>query len=247
MYPNSMVFQRKLSVIEVKHLYMSTFWNCVMEAMNLELNMSTRNLPQTERVNRELGNILRIYTGKNLRDWSKKLDTAEFAYNSTYNETIHMSPFEADTGSPPRKFSTFSEMQLRIHNDNALQEKWKSHVNNYKIRFQKLRKDKNITMTNSNVEFESGEWVILDRRVFGIPSKYAKLRPVYSGPYKVIRRFHEDESIKHTGRSAYEIDSATTLNKRKYNERSLRKYHFQESYEKETPDQNNNLDRGQRL
>ena len=49
---------------------------------------------QTEVVNRSLGNLLRCLVGENLRAWDFVLPNAEFAYNSSVNRTIGMSPFE---------------------------------------------------------------------------------------------------------------------------------------------------------
>ena len=49
---------------------------------------------QTEVVNRSLDNLLRCLVGENLWTWDLILPTVEFAYNSSVNRSIRMSPFE---------------------------------------------------------------------------------------------------------------------------------------------------------
>ncbi|RDY01598.1 hypothetical protein CR513_15058, partial [Mucuna pruriens] len=49
---------------------------------------------QTEMVNRILGQLLRCFVGKSLRDWEDLLPYVEFSYNRVVNSTTSHSPFE---------------------------------------------------------------------------------------------------------------------------------------------------------
>ena len=75
--------------------------------MGTKLEFSIAFHPQTDRqtevVNRSLGNLLRCLVGENLRTWDLVLPTAEFAYNSSINRTIGISPFEVMHGYQPRQ------------------------------------------------------------------------------------------------------------------------------------------------
>jgi hypothetical protein len=49
---------------------------------------------QTERVNRILEDMLRAYLMQYQGSWDKNLPRAEFSYNSSYQESLKMAPFE---------------------------------------------------------------------------------------------------------------------------------------------------------
>ncbi|KAA8906914.1 hypothetical protein TRICI_005033 [Trichomonascus ciferrii] len=221
--------------------FMSTFWQCLTESMGIRLNMSTRNRPQTdgqtERVNRELKRLLVLYTRHNVQNWDEYLDLAEIGYNSTHNESIGMSPYEADTGCPPRHLGTFSEMQLRRLNDDAVNFNLKmkaivKQVQDLTVEAQR-RQEFYYNRHQRDVDFEPGEYVLLDRRVYGIPRLYSKLFPLYGGPFKVVRKLHEDEAKKQYGENAYELDTGNLRPEaRRFNAQWMKKYHFQPHYKR---------------
>jgi hypothetical protein len=53
---------------------------------------------QTERVNQILEDMLRACVMEYLGSWDKNLSWAEFSYNSNYQESLKMAPFEALNG-----------------------------------------------------------------------------------------------------------------------------------------------------
>lgn len=224
--------------------FMSTFWSTLTESLGIRLNMSTRNRPQTdgqtERVNRELKKLLVLYSRHNVHTWADYLDLAEIGYNSTHNETIGMSPYEADTGCPPRHLGTFSEIQLRRLNQDAIDFRHKMQaiirqVQDLTVEAQR-RQEQYYNRHQRDVEFQPGEYVLLDRRVYGIPTEYSKLFPIYAGPFKVIRKLHEDAAKKQYGENAYEIDTGSLDNKsRLFNAQWFKKYHFQDHYTMKPP------------
>ena len=82
------------------------FWRHLMGVMGTKLSMSTAPHPQTdgqaEKANSIVERFLRAYTSDEQRDWAKHLPLAEFAYNASRQQSIEMSPFEADIGHIPR-------------------------------------------------------------------------------------------------------------------------------------------------
>ena len=56
---------------------------------------------QIEVTNRSLGNLLRSYVGKDLKQWDMILPQIEFTYNWFLDQSIGMSPFEVVYGVNP--------------------------------------------------------------------------------------------------------------------------------------------------
>ncbi|MCO5612466.1 hypothetical protein L7F22_066733 [Adiantum nelumboides] len=82
--------------------FTSHFWRATFESIGTQLCMSTTFHPQTdgetERVNRILEDMLRMYVNENQSNWNEYLPLVEFAYNSSYHTSIRMTPFEAMYG-----------------------------------------------------------------------------------------------------------------------------------------------------
>src|SRR5271169_6841721 len=57
---------------------------------------------QTERVNQELEQFLRIFVNERQDDWEELLPMAEFAYNNHVHSSTQATPFYIDTGRHPR-------------------------------------------------------------------------------------------------------------------------------------------------
>ena len=57
---------------------------------------------QTERVNQELEQYLRLYVNTRQDDWAEWLASFEFAYNNHQHSTTRQTPFELDNGQHPR-------------------------------------------------------------------------------------------------------------------------------------------------
>ena len=87
--------------------FMSYFWKTLWHLLETKLKFSsvyhTQTDGQTEVVNRSLGNLLRCLIGEHMGNWDLLLSRAEFAYNSSVNRSIGMSPFEVVHRYQPRK------------------------------------------------------------------------------------------------------------------------------------------------
>jgi len=57
---------------------------------------------QTERVNQEMEQFLRLFVNKCQDDWDKLLPLGEFAYNNHIHSLTQQTPFMVDTGRHPR-------------------------------------------------------------------------------------------------------------------------------------------------
>jgi len=84
---------------------LSHFWRTLWRKMGTKLQFSSASHPQTygqtEAVNRILGNLLRSFVGKNLKQWDLILAQVEFAYNNSTNQATKKCPFEVAYGTRP--------------------------------------------------------------------------------------------------------------------------------------------------
>jgi hypothetical protein len=85
--------------------FVGHFWRTLWRKLGTILQFSSAYHPQTdgqtEVVNRSLGNLLRSFVGKNIRQLDLLLAQAEFAYNRSTSQTTGCSPFEAVYGLNP--------------------------------------------------------------------------------------------------------------------------------------------------
>jgi hypothetical protein len=79
--------------------FTSNFWMGFLKRFGTNLYSSTTYHPQsdgqTERVNRIIEDMLRMYVMDKPSKWEDYLHLVEFAYNNGYQTSLKMSPFEA--------------------------------------------------------------------------------------------------------------------------------------------------------
>jgi len=76
------------------------------EMLGIKSKLSTAFHPQTDRqtekVNQELEQYLRMFIDHRQEQWPEWLGTAEFAYNNKTHSSTRTSPFKANYGQNPR-------------------------------------------------------------------------------------------------------------------------------------------------
>lgn len=187
--------------------FMSHFWRTLWRKLGTRLQFSTTAHPQTdgqtEVTNRTLGNLLRCYVGKNIRQWDLMLPQIEFAYNHSINQSTNCSPFEIvygqnlncplDLVALPTTRSFSGEASERADQIKKLHAQVRTHIMKQTDRY-----CKQANKHRKYIDFKEGDfvWVHLRKERFP-PGKYAKLKDRAAGPFKVLRRI---------GENAYEID-----------------------------------------
>jgi hypothetical protein len=89
----------KMIVSDRDPKFTSNFWKGLFKGFGMNLNFSTSYHPesdgQTERVNRVIEDMLRMYVMDKPSKWEDYLHSVEFTYNNGYQASLKMSPFEA--------------------------------------------------------------------------------------------------------------------------------------------------------
>ena len=86
--------------------FITAFMKELYRLLGIEAASSTAYHPQTdgqtEQVNQELEQYLRIFVGERQDDWYSLLPLAEFSYNNHVHSSTQQTPFLLDTGQHPR-------------------------------------------------------------------------------------------------------------------------------------------------
>ena len=95
----------------------SSFWKAFREALSTKIVFSSAYHPQTsgqvERVNQILENMLRACVVSFGIKWEECLPYAEFSYNSSYQASLQVAPFEVFYGRKCRTQLNWSEIGVR--------------------------------------------------------------------------------------------------------------------------------------
>jgi len=91
--------------------FTSQWWKELHRTLGAKLLMSTSFHPQTdrqtERMNKNIGQILRTSICSDQKDWIEKVDLTEFAINSSVSATSRYAPFELNGGYMPSMMKEF--------------------------------------------------------------------------------------------------------------------------------------------
>ncbi|KAL0551627.1 hypothetical protein IC582_010716 [Cucumis melo] len=177
--------------------FTSKFWKGLQTAMGTRLDFSTAFHPQTdgqtERLNQVLEDMLRACALEFPGSWDSHLHLMEFAYNSSYQATIGMAPFEALYGRccrSPVCWGEVGEQRLMgpelVQSTNKAIQKIRSRTHTAQSR-QKSYAD----VRRKDLEFEIGDKVFLKvapmKGVLRFERK-GKLSPRFVGPFEILER-----------------------------------------------------------
>ena len=145
---------------------------------------------QTERVNQELKQYLRVFIDHRQEQWPDWLETAEFAYNNKIHSATKVSLFKANYGQNPRirfeerrkgKYEAaerFIERIKRIQEEakavlSKVQEKMKRFIDRKQSKEEEYRVEDLVLLNTKDLK-----WQMKERRL-------EKLTEHFVGPYKV--------------------------------------------------------------
>jgi len=181
--------------------FMSHFWRTLWRKMGTRLQFSSASHPQTdgqtEVVNKSLGNLLRSFVGKHIRQWDLVLAQAEFSYNNSISQTTGKCPFEVVYGQRPLSPLDLSPLPtLREYSSNAderAKQIKKLHEDvRQKILRQNARYQNQANKHRRLVVFKEGDLVWVHLRKERFPQSRGKLSARADGPFKVLQRINDN-------------------------------------------------------
>ena len=182
--------------------FISHFWRTLCKKMGTKLQFCSASHPQTdgqtEAINRLMGNLLRSFVGKNLRQWDLILAQIEFAYNNSTNQATGKCPFEVVYGmcplSPldltpsPSTQQYSADAEQRANEIKKLHEQVRGRIEKQNSRY-KTQRDKHHKLHT----FKEGDLVWIHLRKERFPNKpNDKLSPRADGPFRVTQKINDN-------------------------------------------------------
>jgi len=164
------------------------------EMLEIKSKLSTAFHPQTdgqtERINQELEQYLRMFIDHRQEQWPEWLGTAEFAYNNKVHSSTRTSPFKANYGQDPR-MGFEGRKKGKYAGAEKFVEKMKEIQEEAKVALRKAQKDmrKYADKKRSDAdEYKVGDLVMLstkDLKYQMVGRRTEKLTERFVGPYRV--------------------------------------------------------------
>jgi hypothetical protein len=188
--------------------FASHFWLSLTSQLGVNHKLSTAYHPQTdgqtERLNQTLEQYLRSYVNYQQDNWVTLLPLAQFAYNSSHNESIKCSPFFANYGfepeihRTPRQGQEVPKAYRQARELKALHAELRQELTFTQRRMAQYYNQKRL----KGPTFERGNKVYLLRRNIKTKRISDKLDHKKLGPFEVTRKISD---------SNYELRLPTTM------------------------------------
>lgn len=178
--------------------FLHGFWQELHRLQGTSLAMSTAYHPQmdsqSEALNKCVEQYLHCYVADSPSDWVSMLPWAEYWYNTSFQTSAGMSPFQALYGRAPPTLARYvidgssHELveQFFLHRDEVLHS-LKANLLRAQGRMKKFADQK-----RTHVTLEAGDWAYVKLQPYKQHSlrlhKHHKLDRKYFGPFKVLRR-----------------------------------------------------------
>jgi transposase InsO family protein len=146
---------------------------------------------QTERVNQELEQYLRLFVNQRQDDWSDLLPLAEFQYNNHIHSATQHQPFLLETGRLPRMGFEPDQPPSRTESVNEFTERMKTTLEEAKAALVKSKDDMTRYYNQKRIrapEYNPGDKVYLDASDIQTTRPSKKLSHRHLGPFTVDRK-----------------------------------------------------------
>ena len=176
--------------------FKSNFWKSLAQLLNIKLNVSTSDHPQTdgqcEVMIKILSNMIRKAIQEEKENWQTVLSTMEFEYNSSKNASTGLTPFEVDLGRIPhnpvtRKLEACG-VKCQIAADLVEKRNAFRALARDNLAEAQARQRHYANIKRKDVKFEEGDLVLLrseDLSAFSRADLPAKWRSKYIGSLKI--------------------------------------------------------------
>eukprot|EP00253_Pinus_taeda_P019762 PITA_19762 len=177
--------------------FTSAFLKSLFEGLGTQLHFSTTYHPQTdghtERVDKVVEDMLRMYVMQQPAKWEDYLHLVEFAYNNEYHASLQMSPFEVLYGRKCMTSLCWSGLKDKLLLGSNMLEEMKEMVKKVRINL-KVAQDQYNNFGNQKKSFRElqvGDHVYNQVRAKKSTLQWAgcaKLAPRYCGPFQILAR-----------------------------------------------------------
>jgi len=175
--------------------FLSDFWQALMDHLDVQLSMSTTAHPQsdgqTERLNQVLEAFLRHFCSFMQDDWEELLAFAEYAYNSSVQESTKMSPFYVNYAFQPetqwvkaRENATWKSPAAELLYSRWMSI-WDALKGNLQVAQERMKRYYNLKAKEAP-EWKVGDLVMLNAVNIRRNRPSAKLDHKSVGPFKIL-------------------------------------------------------------
>jgi transposase InsO family protein len=172
--------------------FVADFTRELYRLLGIALATSTAYHPQTdgqtERVNQEMEQFLRIFVNERQDDWDELLPMGEFAYNNHIHSSTQQTPFMVDTGRHPRMGFEPQQPRSRLESVNEFADRMAKGLEEAKAALTKAKEEYaqyyNRHRTPAPV-FKPGDRVWVDHSDIKTTRPSAKLGHRRLGPWPV--------------------------------------------------------------
>jgi transposase InsO family protein len=175
--------------------FVAEFTRELYRVLGIKLAATTAFHPQgdgqTERVNQELEQYLRIFVNQRQDDWVDLLPLAEFQYNNHIHSSTQHPPFLLETGRLPRMGFEPDQRPSRVESVNEFKDRMKDTLEEAKAALAKSKDDMTRYYNQKRTaapEYKPGDKVFLDASDIHTTRPSKKLSHRHLGPFLVERK-----------------------------------------------------------
>jgi transposase InsO family protein len=175
--------------------FIAEFTRELYRLLGIKLATTTAYHPQgdgqTERLNQELEQYIRLFTNQRQDDWSGLLPLAEFQYNNHVHSSTQHTPFLLDTGRNPRMGFEPNQPRSRLESVNEFTDRMKATLDEAKAALAKSKEDMTRYYNRRRTpapEYQPGDRVYLDASDIQTNRPSRKLSHRRLGPFPIVGR-----------------------------------------------------------
>jgi hypothetical protein len=175
--------------------FVAEFTRELYRMLGIKLAATTAYHPQgdgqTERVNQELEQYLRLFVNQRQDNWSDLLPLAEFQYNNHIHSSTQHPPFLLETGRLPRMGFEPNQPPSRVESVNEFTDRMRTTLEEAKAALAKSKEDMARYYDQNRTkapEYKPGDRVYLDASDIQTTRPSRKLSHRHLGPFRVEER-----------------------------------------------------------
>jgi RNase H-like domain found in reverse transcriptase/Reverse transcriptase (RNA-dependent DNA polymerase)/Integrase zinc binding domain/Chromo (CHRromatin Organisation MOdifier) domain len=174
--------------------FVAEFTRELYRLLGIKLFASTAYHPQTdgqtERVNQELEQFIRLFVNECQDDWDDLLPMGEFAYNNHIHSSTQQTPFMMDMGRHPQMGFEPHEAPSRLQTVNEFAERMKDTLTEAKAALTKVKDDMACFYNQCHTPaptYKVGDRVYLDSSDISTTRPSKKLAHHFLGPFPIVK------------------------------------------------------------